>query len=241
MSRPRFGSASVGGWVQPVPNTDPASLRELLVDGAHGLPKRLLTHEGLDGFLHAVASLCADHVAMHDQGPGVTAAARRDALLSLESAAHRMQNALTPLRAGASHPDLFDAIEPAYWYLAQRARDPRTEGRPAVPSIPSSLPLTLSDLLSMIDDGLAALRATCSHVARQIEPSASIDKARERALARAVAVAHRAAFGELPPAGGWFGRHFMPELGQRIGWDIGHKVVKVAVDNLKAEEVPPPG
>jgi len=240
VKRSRFGSSASGGWVQPVPNTDPVSLRPLLV-GAHGLPKRLRTHAGLDGFLLAVASLCAHHVAMHDEGPAVTPAARRDALLSLETAAHRMQNSLAPLRAGATTPDLFEAIEPAYWYLAQRARDPRTEGRPAVPSIPSSLPSTLSDLLSMVDDGLAALRATCSHVANQITPSASIEKARERDLARAVAAAHLEAFGELPPAGGWFGRHFMPELGHRIGWDIGHKVVKQAVDSLQAEAAPSPG
>lgn len=240
MKHRRFGSSVAGGLVQPVPNTDPASLRVLLV-GAHGLPKRLRTHAGLDGFLLAVANLCAHHVAMHHDERIGTAAARRDALLSLERAAHRMQNSLAPLRAGAASPDLFGAIEVAYWYLAQRARDPRTEGRPVVPSIPSSLPSTLSDLLSMVDDSLAALRVTCNHVADQITPSASIEKARERDLARAVAAAHLAAFGEFPPAGGWFGRYFMPELGQRIGWDIGHKVVQVAVESLKGTQVPPPG
>lgn len=239
MRRERFGSVAAGGLVEPVEGTEPQSLRELLT-GAHGMPKRLQGHVGLDSFLRAVADLCALHASMHDDEPDTTAAGRRDALVALEAAAHRMQNGLAPLRQGSDTPEVFEALEPMYRYLAQRARDPQSEGRPVVPAIPATVPAKLAELLTLIDDGLAALRATCGHVASKIQPRASVEKDRERALARDVALAHESAFGELPPAGGWF-RDFMAELGERMKCGrIGHKVVKQAVESLKDEGAPLP-
>lgn len=240
MTHPRFGPARVGCTLQPIPNVDPENLRRLLT-GAHGLPRRLHGRPGLDRFVQRVVAICEIHASMLDHVPRATAAATRDALLALEAAAHRMQNSLAPLRTDAASPDPFEALDSLYWYLAQRARDPRTAGRPVVPAVPVSIPSDLSELLSLIEDGLSALRATCAHAAGQIKPSAAVEKDRERAFARAVAMAYAEAFDKLPPAGGWFGRYFMPELGDRLGLDIGHKVVAMAVNALIAESTPPPG
>jgi hypothetical protein len=240
MSPPRFGS--IGGLVQPVPTTDPASLRALL-NGEHGLPKRLRGHTGLDSFLQAVSVLCAMHESMRGDAPSLTAKQLRVALNDLAAAAHRMQRGLGPVRHHSATPEVFGALEPVYWMLARRALDSSRDLDPAEPPISRRLPLNLQELLSLIDDGLTALCVTCHHAAGQITPSSAVANDRGRELARAVAAAHNEAFGELPPEGGWFGRGFMPELGKRIGWKegIGHAVVSQAIEGLRSELAPPPG
>jgi hypothetical protein len=242
--RGRFGDT--GCLVSFVKGIQPDDLREML-KGRHGVPGHLRGHDRLDSFLQSVANLCALHASMYEGAQAKTLKARRIALAKLEAAAYRMQVALDVLRLGSDSPDVFEALSPALWYLAHRARNTRNptsadssadrrghRARNTRLEVPATVPAGLHDLLSMIDDGLLAMRAACSHAAASIVPLRNPAKGRERAFARHVAEAHEAAFGELPPAGGWFGRWFVPELGERMGWEIGNLVVAKAVKDLMA-------
>ena len=222
-----------GALVQSVPLTDPDALRL-------NLPERLRVRPEAANFLQRVADLCAHHAAVGSDLGTKAPAPLRDAITALADASHRMRTAASALGVLSTDEGVFEALDAHYRYLAFRANegpDVPQAGRPVVPELPRGLPSNLAGLASRLDDLLIALQLTCGHAADRIQPSSVVVKQREASFALDVVHAHLEAFGEMPPAGGWW-RDFMQEVGQRMGWNIGHAVTAAAVKRARESGAP---
>lgn len=225
-----FKSNDKGGWVAPLADLNAAQLLAML-------PARLQGHTSVQAFVEA----CVDsaefwaHVA-GDAGK-TTLGDVKATLVGAEDAARRMRSALHPFRHGS---DAFSTLEPAFEYLALRAREGSVEDerRPRIPALPHDVPPKLSDLLRRIEQDLSSLETVCAHTASEIDPPTSPVKFHERGLVRALVNHHLQYFERLPPVRGWFGDRFVKRIAECAGMSIGWRLVSEEI-NGASHPIPP--
>lgn len=219
----RFPDETPGGISEPVPG--------LTIEKVLG---RLKHEDAADErapiFAKAVLSIAQtwrDMVGDDD----TTTAEKRDLINKVAHSAATMRQALQALAEGGGNEEAFRCMAADHVYLAFRARE-RSAGAPGrheVPPLPYDMPRELTDLLARLATDLQTLRTVADYTAEKLKPVRNAQKLEAQAVARDLAEAYRAVFGEKPPGRGWFGNHLAPLVGEALGITIGWNVTEKAV------------
>lgn len=156
---------------------------------------------------------------------GSTAGDVRTALVGLEGAAHRMQNALQPLAGDGS----------AAFYALESSFDVLRLVPPDGVELPDGTP-ELGDLLARLWADLEALRIGADFANQKKSPIRPATKGGEQArvLVRLAAQSFARVAGKLPPGhkDAWFA-DFMSVLAAAVNLECGHRIVSGVVGDLK--------
>jgi hypothetical protein len=225
---PIFAGEEIGSIVQPVAGLDAEALSLFLHVAKRNLPST-------SGFLAAVQDIAATWANVAADLPTKTADDIKQEIEDIGKAAHGMRDKLSALAGGSQ---VFRDLETGSMYLFMRNNEvgSETTDRPVVPSLPTDA-RNLPQLLQRLYGDLQALRVCCDHTAQNINPAKSSPKWLEREVVTRVALAYKAAYGELPPLSDWFAKAFMGFVGQRMRLSIGKTVVTQAVKACRSSNL----